>query len=88
MDRVILVLNGVQRGDMITSDKIAQNLKIEVAAELPFDRKAVLESINRGQPLLLEGRGVPLSRGMVELLGVIKERMIEEAVMELVEVGN
>ena len=88
MNRVILVLNGVQRGDMITNDDITKTLKIEVAAELPFDRKAVLESINKGKPLLLEGRGNPLARGMIELLGVIKERMVEEVVMELEAVEN
>ena len=88
MNRVILVLNGVQRGDMITNDDITKSLKIEVAAELPFDRKAVLESINKGKPLLLEGRGNPLARGMIELLGVIKERMVEEVVMELEAAEN
>jgi pilus assembly protein CpaE len=82
LDQVLLVLNGLERGDTINGDKIAENLHVEVAVELPFDRKTVLRSINRGEPLLLQDQTNPLSKGILKILAEVEARMVEVEVEE------
>jgi len=79
-ERICLVLNSVDRKDSITARQIADHLKLEVAAEIPFDRQAVMTSINRGDPLLQGGKTQPLARSILGLIGNIKARLVAEPV--------
>ena len=54
-DRVTLVLN-MAESNGITTDQIEENLGREIAAEIGYDRNAVLDSINRGEPLALNAK--------------------------------
>lgn len=81
-DRLIAVLNQVGRKDDISARSVNEHLRLEVAAEIPYDRAVVLHSINRGRPLVLDGRGHPLTRAMIVLTDWLKvwlEREPEEA---------
>lgn len=79
-ERICLVLNCVDRRDAITPRQIAEHLKAEIAAEIPFDRQSALISINRGEPLLHASRTQPLAKNILALIGIIKERLIAEPV--------
>ena len=79
-DRVCLVLNCVDRKDVITARQISEHLKTEIAAEIPFDRQAVLFSINKGDPVLSNGKTQPMARNLLALIGAIKEKLITQAV--------
>lgn len=70
-DRVALVLNMAERGG-ITAAQIEGNLGREIAAEIEYDRKAVLESINRGEPLALNARTKPFTKGLLELVSKVR----------------
>jgi pilus assembly protein CpaE len=77
MEHVYLILNGLGKGDSINGQRIADNMHIEVVAELPFDRDTVLRSINRGEPLLLQDRSNTLSRQMIKIMGEVKKKLVE-----------
>jgi pilus assembly protein CpaE len=77
-DRLVAVLNQVGRKDDISARSVGEHLRLEVAAEIPFDRVVVLHSINRGRPLVLDGRGHPLTRGLIVLTETIKQRLARE----------
>jgi pilus assembly protein CpaE len=79
-ESVCLVLNCVDRRDVITAKQIAEHLKTDIAAEIPFDRQTVLISINRGDPLLQAGKTHPLARQLVGLMSTIKEKLVAEPV--------
>jgi pilus assembly protein CpaE len=79
-ERICLVLNSVDRKDSISARQIADHLKMEVAAEIPFDRQTVMTSINRGDPLLQGGKTQPLARSLLGLIGTIKARLVAEPV--------
>jgi pilus assembly protein CpaE len=76
-DRFCFVLNLANSTGDITRDMVQKNLKVEVGAEIPFDRDSVLASINRGQPLLLEGKTSAVARGLIDLVGAVKEALVE-----------
>jgi pilus assembly protein CpaE len=78
LDHVLLVLNGLERGDSINGQKIAENLHVDVAAELPFDRATVLKSINRGEPLLANDSAKPIAKEMLKILAEVKEKLADE----------
>ncbi len=80
LESVCLVLNCVDRRDAITAKQIAEHLKTDIAAEIPFDRQTVLISINRGDPLLQAGKTHPLARQLMGLMGTIKEKLLAEPV--------
>lgn len=81
-EMVCLVLNWVDRKDKITSEDVAEHLKMEVLAEIPYDRQAARNAINRGEPFLLGGKTQPLAKGMFGMLGKIREKLVLEVEVE------
>jgi pilus assembly protein CpaE len=73
VDKVILVLNMVEARRGIATNSIEEILKREIAAEIPYDRPAVVDAINRGDVLVLSGRTRPFTRGIFELVGKIRQ---------------
>ncbi len=82
-EHIFFVLNKMDRKSGITSAAITENLKYTVDGEIPVDERAVTTSVNRGVPLLLADKGQPSAKGILDLLGSIKQRLVEE-----VAVGN
>ena len=77
-ENVMLILNKVKKGDQIKSEQVAENLRHDVVVEIPFDRAAVRNSINRGEPLLTDQETHPLTKHILELVQAIRERVVEE----------
>ena len=70
-------MNQVDRRDKINAENVSKNLKHDVAVEIPFDRESVKLSINKGEPLLSDGKTHPMTRPILELVGLVKERVLE-----------
>jgi pilus assembly protein CpaE len=74
-EQVVFVLNKVERRSGISPEAISENLKREVDATIPSDEKVISASINRGVPLLMEDATRPPAKEIMELVGVLKERL-------------
>ena len=70
----------------ISSKSIEENLQSEILAEIPYDRSAILEAVNKGEPTVLSGKTKPFSRGIYNLLAKIRE--IDQKVPEAKPVLN
>ncbi len=77
-DKLCLVFNQVGRRDGISAQSVHDHLKLEVVAELPFDRTLVVESINKGRPAVMNGRAHAFSKAMIDLVGAIREQLLRE----------
>ena len=77
-DKVCLVFNQIGRRDGISIQSVQEHLKIEVAAELPFDRTVVVESINKGRPVVMNGRAHAFSKAMIGLVGAIRLQLLNQ----------
>ena len=75
---VCFVLNKMDRKGGISSEAVGENLKREVEAVIPLDERTVTASINKGIPLILSDRSSPQSRAIMQLMGTIKQRLVEK----------
>jgi pilus assembly protein CpaE len=66
-DRVVLILNRVDRRGGITAANVEETLKHTVAGQILLDDKTVLTSINSGVPFILGPRNLPPVQGILDL---------------------
>jgi pilus assembly protein CpaE len=76
-EQVFFVLNKTDRKTGISADAVAENLKRPVDAEIPAEEQVVTASINRGIPLLLGEKGKVPAKNIMDLLGTIRQRLVE-----------
>jgi pilus assembly protein CpaE len=76
-NKVIFVLNKMDRKSGISASAIAENLRCTVDGEVPLDERAVTTSVNRGIPVLLVDKGQPAAKGILNVLGSIKQKLVE-----------
>jgi pilus assembly protein CpaE len=82
-ENVFFVLNKMDRKSGITPDAVEENLNYTVNGVIPFDERTVSTSVNRGAPLMLSDRGSSIARSIIEILGALKEKLLEmEKVVE------
>ncbi len=85
-ERVFFLVNKSDRKAGITPEAISENLKRPVDAEIGMDERSITTSINRGVPVLLEDKGrSPITKNLLEVLGTIKQKLVEEAAEEVEE---
>jgi len=74
--RVIFVMNKFDKRIGITTEKVSENLKQEIAAVIPFEERVIV-SVNRGIPFILVDKSRPLSRSILTLAEVVRKRLAE-----------
>ena len=72
--RIIFVMNKFDKRIGITTEKVSENLKQEIAAVIPFEERVIV-SVNRGIPFLLVDKSRPLSRSILTLAEVVRKRI-------------
>ena len=75
-ERTALVLNMVDHKHGISAGSIEENLKRQITSEIPFDRPALLEAVNRGEPIVLSGKSKPFTKGLYGLLERLRELIV------------
>ncbi len=75
--RVLFVLNRFDKRFGILPEKISESFKHEIVAVIPFDERVVVPSINRGIPFMLTERAKPVSKSILALADMIKQRITE-----------
>ena len=73
---IIFVMNKFDKRIGITPEKVSENLKQEIAAVIPFEERVIV-SVNRGIPFLLVDKSRPLSRSILSLTEVVRQRISE-----------
>ncbi len=74
-NKVMFVLNKMDRRTGITAEAVAENLKCSVDGWIPAEERLVTTSINRGEPLLLGDTNRPPAKNILELLGMVEEQI-------------
>ena len=75
-ERLFFILNKTDKRSGISADAVAENLKCTVDGEIPLDERAITTSINRGTPVLLSDKGLPVAKSIFSILARIKERVL------------
>jgi pilus assembly protein CpaE len=66
-NKIMLVVNKVDRRSGITAQMIEDNIKHQVAGQIPLDELLVLTSINRGVPIMVDQRTKPIGQAIQQL---------------------
>jgi pilus assembly protein CpaE len=74
-DRVLFVMNRFDKRIAITPEKVGESLKTKIALTIPFEERTVSDSVNRGVPIILENRTSPVSKSILSLMDLIKEKV-------------
>jgi pilus assembly protein CpaE len=76
-NNVAFIMNRYDKRIAITPEKVGENLRQEIVAVLPTDEKAVVPSVNRGVPFVLntKGRSNQITRAIFELAEVVRQRL-------------
>lgn len=81
-ERIFFILNKTDKRSGISADAVGENLKIPVDGEIPLDERTISASINKGSPILVSDRGQPPAKALMNILGVLKERLLMEPEVE------
>ena len=74
--RIIFVMNKFDKRIGITPEKVSENLKQEITSIIPYEERVIV-SVNRGIPFLLVDKSRPLSRSILSLAEVVRQRISE-----------
>lgn len=66
-NKIMLVLNKMDRRSGITAQMVEDNIKHQVVGQIPLDEILVLTSINRGVPLIVDQRAKPIGQAIQQL---------------------
>jgi pilus assembly protein CpaE len=72
---VIFTMNRYDKRIAITSERVGENLKKDVEAILPLDERVVVPSVNRGVPFIISMKSRPISRAILDLAELIRQRL-------------
>ena len=67
-NKIMLVLNKMDRRSGITAQMIEDNIKHQVVGQIPLDEILVLTSINRGVPFMVDQRAKPIGQAIQQLV--------------------
>ena len=81
-DKILLVLNKMDRSTRISAKDIAGSLKHQVAGQIALDGRAVGYAINRGMPLTMTDRKSPVAQNILDLARRVIESLEVVAVEE------
>ena len=77
MDKIALVVNGVDRRMGIRADQIEQAL-VPVTSQIPLDKQVVLAAVNHGVPFVVRDPSRPVSQGVLQLAEHIQSALTQE----------
>jgi len=87
--RILFAMNRYDKRINITPERVAENLKQEVALVIPLDEATATKAVNRGIPFVLDSKSQPVARGVFSLAESVRARVAaQEAGGEADRVGR
>jgi pilus assembly protein CpaE len=80
--RILFVMNRFDRRIGITPEKVGESFKHPVSATIPLEERVVIPSINRGRPFILDDKSRMVTRAILSLAEVVRQRLAELAQAE------
>lgn len=74
-ERVMFIMNRFDKKVNITPERVADNLKQEVALVIPADEPTAVKAVNRGVPFVLDNKSQPVARGVQALADAVRARV-------------
>lgn len=72
MDKVALVINGVDNKRMGIQPEAIERAMMPALAHIPLDERTALRAANLGEPVMIKGSRTPLGQGYIDMAGKIQ----------------
>ncbi len=82
LDRIALVINGIDRRMGIKVEQIEQAM-IRSAAQVPLDETAVQSAANHGVPFVMRDQNRPISQAIIQLAEYVRDALAEDQEEEM-----
>lgn len=77
-ESIMFIMNRFDKKINITPERVAENLKQEVATVIPADEATAVKAVNRGVPFMLDNKSLPIARGVISLAEMVRSRLAEK----------
>lgn len=74
-ERILLVLNRYDKRINLDAERIANSFKHPVETVIPLDERTALQSVLRGRPFVIEDKNSVLSKAVLNLAEVVKQKL-------------
>jgi pilus assembly protein CpaE len=71
----MFIMNRFDKKVNITPERVADNLKQEVALTIPADEATAVKAVNRGVPFVMDNKSQPIARGVFSLADAVRARV-------------
>jgi pilus assembly protein CpaE len=75
--KTIFILNKVDRSSRITAKDVSDNLKHNVAVEVPLDEPIASAAMNRGVPFVADQRAKPIAKAVLQLADLLVSELVK-----------
>jgi pilus assembly protein CpaE len=72
---ILFTMNRFDKRISISPERIGETLKQEILVTIPFDERTVSNAITRGIPFVLDNRGAPVSKSILNLADLVRDRV-------------
>ncbi len=76
--RILFVMNRFDRRLSISPERVGESLRQQIAVTIPFDERLVVTSVNKGVPFILENKTHPVSKSILQIADLARERLEKE----------
>jgi len=76
-ERLFLVMNRYDKRIGITPERVGESFRHPVSLAIPDDFRHVLPAINKGKLVVWADRGAPISRSIVKMAEMVRQRLAE-----------
>jgi pilus assembly protein CpaE len=73
-NRLMFVMNRYDKRLKISPEKVGGSLHQEIVMAIPYEEKAIPNSVNRGVPFVLENKTLPVSKNFLSLAEMIQKK--------------
>jgi pilus assembly protein CpaE len=87
-EQIMFVMNRYDKKISITPEKISENIRQEITSVLPYDDRAIFQSVNHGMPFILGDKTRPTARSFLALADQVRERLTQLEPEEAVSIAS
>jgi len=82
-NRILFIMNKVDKNSSFSPERVGERLRQEVVIAIPNDEKIVSNSINRGIPFVAENKTLPISKAVLQLADLVRNKISQSQDMKM-----
>lgn len=81
--RIVFIMNRYDKKIAISPEKVGESLRQEISLSIPYEERIVSISVNKGVPFILDQKAAPVSKAIISLADLCRQRLEQLAATEV-----